>query len=108
MGTWMGSKNFSTVKCEEVAVYADTSSARDNETATNWTLGAFPSCKSLHEESSIIGDPHDFLFNDGTNQVVKSFLGSDKDNFAALLNAWKAQIEKVGASWGQLGLEGPL
>lgn len=27
----MGSKNFSTVKCEEVAVYADTSSARDNE-----------------------------------------------------------------------------
>jgi len=101
----MGSKNFSTVKCEEVAVYADTSSARDNETATNWTLGAFPSCKSLHEESSIIGDPHDFLFNDGTNQelcsfpwdqeVVKSFLGSDKDNFAALLNAWKAQIEKV-------------
>jgi hypothetical protein len=27
----MGSRNFSTVKCEEVAVYADTNSARDNE-----------------------------------------------------------------------------
>lgn len=108
----MGSRNFSTVKCEEVAVYADTNSAyadtnsaRDNETATNWTLGAFPSCSSLHQEENIIGDPKYLLFNDGSNQelcgfpwrheVIKSFLGSGKGHFEALLKAWQAQIEKV-------------
>lgn len=105
MGAWMGSRNFSTVKCEEVAVYADTNSARDNETATNWTLGAFPSCSSLHQEENIIGDPKYLLFNDGSNQelcgfpwrheVIKSFLGSGKGHFEALLKAWQAQIEKV-------------
>lgn len=26
------------------------------ETATNWTLGAFPTCKALHQEEVIKGD----------------------------------------------------
>ncbi|CAK9098993.1 unnamed protein product [Durusdinium trenchii] len=102
MGRWMGTSNFSGVSCDDVAVYADISSSRDNETATNWTLGAFPTCKALHQEEVIKGDAKQVLFNDGSNQelcgfqsskVIQSFLGGGK--YEALLNAWKSQIQLV-------------
>ncbi|CAK9096668.1 unnamed protein product [Durusdinium trenchii] len=72
------------------------------ETATNWTLGAFPTCKALHQEEVIKGDAKQVLFNDGSNQelcgfqsskVIQSFLGGGK--YEALLNAWKSQIQLV-------------
>ncbi|CAJ1360273.1 unnamed protein product, partial [Effrenium voratum] len=99
MGVWMGSSNFSAVSCDELAIYSDTHSQRDNETATNWTRGAFPKCDI--QEGDLIGDPDKFLFNDGSNQdlcsypsekVIRSLLG---DNLEAVKTAWLSQIQLV-------------
>eukprot|EP00913_Durusdinium_trenchii_P032302 g30245.t1 len=81
MGRWMGTSNFSGVSCDDVA-----------ETATNWTLGAFPTCKALHQEEVIKGDAKQ-LCGFQSSKVIQSFLGGGK--YEALLNAWKSQIQLV-------------
>ncbi|CAE7364569.1 appA, partial [Symbiodinium necroappetens] len=100
----MGRANFSSVKCNEVAVYADTHSRRDIETATNWTAGAFPSCDALHAEDVIYGDPDKQLFNDGTNDtlcqypskdVILALLGGSDGGFAALRDSWGSEIDTI-------------